>query len=215
MSVIIELKNVSKTFGSKQLFSSLNLAIEKGEFVSITGPSGVGKTTLLNIIALLEKSDSGDVIVCGKRNPRLGSRVASQLLRKEISYVFQNFGLIDDATVNENLDIAGHFLKMRRADKSELKESVLHLVGLPDILHEKVHYLSGGEQQRVALAKAIMKDSSIILADEPTGSLDDANRDGILAIFRHLNENGKTIVFVTHDQEVSRAASRQIALGIA
>lgn len=212
MTPVLELIDVNKAFGSKQVLESMGLSVEEGEFVSIIGPSGLGKSTILNIMGLLDSVDSGDVVICGKRNPRIGSRIATNLLRHKISYIFQNFGLVDDATVEYNLSIAARFVKLNRLDKDELMKSALYRVGLTDMFSEKVHHLSGGEQQRIAIAKAMIKQSKIILADEPTGSLDSDNRDIVLGLLKELQEQGKTIVVVTHDETVSQAGDRVITL---
>ena len=169
----ISLKNITKKFGNKVIFKNFNLNIKKGDFVSIMGPSGTGKSTLLNIIGLLESKDSGDIKILDYLNPKFNSKEGVYLLRKEISYLFQNYGLVENKTVNYNLKMATHFLKLSKNEENKKIKDALSKVGLENIENEKVYSLSGGEQQRVALAKIILKPSSIILADEPTGSLDE------------------------------------------
>ena len=183
----IILSNICKRFGEKTLFENFSLKIERGEFLSIMGESGAGKTTLLNMMGLLDRPDSGTVVLCGQKNPAFSSRTAVNLRRRHISYLFQNYGLIDTETVENNMRIATHFKR-------------------------KVYTLSGGEQQRVALAKVIAKSPQIIFADEPTGSLDECNRDYVLEILQELNYQGKTIVVVTHDPHVNECAQRHIML---
>jgi len=205
----IELKNITKKFGDREIFKDFNLSVEKGEMVAITGPSGKGKSTLLNIMGLLEKPDAGDVIIQGIKNP-WSEKKQIALYRYTIGYLFQNYALIDQETVSKNLDIALAYVKT--SNKKKMKEEALQRVGLLDKLNHKVYQLSGGEQQRIALARLILKKNDIILADEPTGSLDAANRDHVLEILQSFNEEGKTVIIVTHDPEVANACSRVVAL---
>ncbi len=209
----ITLSNINKSFGKKALFRDYSLTIEAGEFVAIKGESGAGKTTLLNIIGLLEAPDSGSVTLCGVKNPSFFSRAAVELRRHRLSYLFQNYGLVDTDTVESNMRLATRFGKAKgKAEKKRIADALAQ-VGLTGYERRKVYTLSGGEQQRVALAKIIAKSPDIILADEPTGSLDARNRDIVLAMLRQLNEEGKTIVVVTHDPTVSACAKRHINLG--
>lgn len=208
--MVIELKNVNKKYGNKDLFNNLNLSIKKGEMVAITGASGCGKSTLLNILGLIDKPDSGEVIICDNKNPYDNEKVKLNLFRYNIGYLFQNYALVDNYTVSKNLDIALEYVKSN--NKKELKEEALKKVGLLDKLNSKVFELSGGEQQRIALARLMIKRNDIILADEPTGSLDASNRDIILKLLRDLNNEGKTIVIVTHDNVVADMCTRKISL---
>ena len=152
--------------------------------VAITGPSGSGKTTLLNIIGMLENHDRGTVKLFGENRPRVHSRKAQRILRNRLSYLFQNFALIENATVDQNLDIPLIYSKKTRKEKQESKMAALQKVGLDISFKQKVHELSGGEQQRVAIARILLKPCELILADEPTGSLDDDNRNEIMEILR-------------------------------
>lgn len=204
----IILSNVCKKFGNKVLFDNLSLKVERGEFLSIMGESGAGKTTLLNIMSLLEKPDSGNITICGYKNPTFYSRKAINLRRNYISYLFQNYGLIDTETVENNLKIAIHFKSINK--KQNLISNALEQVGLQGYEKRKVYTLSGGEQQRVALAKVIAKSPQIIFADEPTGSLDEANRNYVLKILKELNCKGKTIIVVTHDPYVNDCAKKHM-----
>ncbi|MFT4416681.1 ATP-binding cassette domain-containing protein [Fredinandcohnia humi] len=202
---MITIKNVSKAFEDKVLFSNLNLNIEDGEFVIFSGPSGCGKTTLLNMVGAIEKIDSGEIQVDGidisKRKNQL------QYFRKKVGFLFQNFALVDNKTVRENLRL------VRKDSKTNITmEKALESVGLIDKIDKKVYTLSGGEQQRVALARLMLKKSDVILADEPTGSLDKNNAKIVLNILKELNEQGKTIILVTHDEEVKKQGSRVINL---
>ena len=208
--MIIELKNINKKYGSRELFQNLDFSIKKGEMVAITGASGSGKSTLLNIMGLIDKPDSGEVLICGNKNPYDKEKIKLNLFRNNIGYLFQNYALVDNYTVSKNLDIALEYVKVTDKDKKKLKEEALDKVGLLDKLNNKVFELSGGEQQRVALARLMLKKNDIILADEPTGSLDENNKNIILKLLNQLNNEGKTIVVVTHDKVVADICHREI-----
>lgn len=210
--VVISLKNICKSFGNKVIFDNFNLNVEEGEFLCITGVSGKGKTTLLNIIGLLEKPDSGSINIMGYDNPEIDSKSGIKLLRSNISYLFQNYGLVDNETVEYNLKIATRFLKLSKNDEKKKIEEALNTVGLSGYEKNKIFQLSGGEQQRVAMARILIKPTSIVLADEPTGSLDSDNRDLIMELLTKVNEQGKTVIIVTHDKEVVKCAKRVIEL---
>ena len=208
----ITLTNIEKKFGDKILFHDFSLAIERGEFLAIMGESGAGKTTLLNIMGLLEKPDSGAVTICGQKNPAFSSRSAVELRRHRISYLFQNYGLVDTETVENNMRTATHFKRIGKKEERRLIAEALEQAGLKGYEKRKVYTLSGGEQQRVALAKVIAKSPQIIFADEPTGSLDEHNRNDVLALLKEFHRRGKTIVVVTHDPYVNACAARHIML---
>ena len=206
--MIIQLKNIDKKYGNKYLFKNLDFSIKKGEMIAITGASGSGKSTLLNIIGLIDKPDSGEVLICGNKNPYDKEKIKLNLFRNNIGYLFQNYALVDNYTVSKNLDIALEYVKDK--DKNKLKEEALDKVGLLGKLNNKVFELSGGEQQRVALARLMLKENNIILADEPTGSLDEDNKAIILKLLKELNNEGKTVVIVTHDKVVADMCDREI-----
>ncbi|PEI85203.1 ABC transporter ATP-binding protein [Bacillus toyonensis] len=206
----IELKNISKKYENKQVLDNFNLVVNKGEMMAITGQSGTGKSTLLNIVGLLEEPDSGDVIIQGIENAWKSEKKQIELFRYTIGYLFQNYALIDNETVSKNLDVALEYVKL--PNKDEKKKEVLEKVGLLDKLNSKIYQLSGGEQQRIALARLMLKKNDIILADEPTGSLDEVNRDQVLSILKSLNNEGKTILIVTHDPEVSKICTNVVTL---
>ena len=209
---IITLKDICKKYDDKIIFDNFNLEIPKGDFVSIIGESGAGKSTLLNIIGLLENADSGDLIINNIKNPKLSRKSGVLLLRNNISYLFQNYGLIDNETVLENLLISLHFIHKSKKEKKIKISEALKKVGLNGYENKKIYKLSGGEQQRVALAKIILKPCDIILADEPTGSLDENNKLDVLHILQEFNEEGKTVVVVTHDSVVAKCSKRNIIL---
>ena len=167
---------------------------------------------MLNIMGLLEKPDSGAVTICGQKNPAFSSRAAVELRRHRISYLFQNYGLVDTETVENNMRTATHFKRIGKKEERRLIAEALEQAGLKGYEKRKVYTLSGGEQQRVALAKVIAKSPHIIFADEPTGSLDEHNRNDVLALLKEFHRRGKTIVVVTHDPYVNACAARHIML---
>ncbi|MED5049451.1 ABC transporter ATP-binding protein [Bacillus siamensis] len=205
---MITLNNISKTFDEKPVLSNFSLQIKENEFVSIVGKSGSGKTTLLNIIGLLDTPHSGDIEILGFRTPK--SNDVMKLRRENLGYIFQNYVLMDNETVLTNLQLSTAYAKDFKKEK--LTES-LEMVGLDkSFLKKKVYQLSGGEQQRVAIARIILKPCDIILADEPTGNLDESNKNIILSLFHQLKDMGKTIICVTHDQEIANGSDRVINL---
>lgn len=206
---MIELIDVSKRYGDKVIFDNYSLAIKKGEFVAIVGKSGCGKSTLLNLIGLLERPDKGYICIDGSEGIRSHTVEATKLLRYKISYLFQNFALIDEETVFYNLKIALRYTKGNKRDKIK---KALDIVGLSGYENKRIYQLSGGEQQRVALARVMIKPSKIILADEPTGSLDVGNRDLVMDMLKTFQKQGKTIVLVTHDMAVANQCDRIIEL---
>ncbi len=211
--MLLEIKDLRKDYGLKGIFRNISMQIHEGEMIAITGPSGCGKSTLLNIIGLIEVYDEGQLYIFGEEAPRPNSRAANQFIRKHISYLYQNYALVEYLTVEENLRMALKYVQKSNYAKIDMMKLTLESVGLYDCLTMKICELSGGEQQRVAIARAILKPCDIILADEPTGSLDDKNRDSILAILKDINKQGKTILTVTHDAEVARNCSRLIRMG--
>ncbi|WP_083521011.1 ABC transporter ATP-binding protein [Alicyclobacillus kakegawensis] len=212
MATICELVRVHKRYGRRIVLDDYSLTVADGEMVAITGKSGAGKTTVLNLMGLLEKPDKGVVRVFGRPSPQIGSRQASRLLRTRIGYLFQNYALVDEETVDANLEVALMYAKKSKRERQRQKETALAEVGLEIPLHSKVYELSGGEQQRVAVARILLKPCDLILADEPTGSLDACNRDAILEILKNLNRAGKTIVIATHDPHVVAACTRTVQL---
>lgn len=209
---MLTIKNLTKKFENKTVFDHFNLTVEPGELVAITGPSGSGKSTLLNILGLIENFDQGDYLLFGEQNVKPNSKLAQQLIRDKISYLFQNFALIEEETVEANLLLAVRYLKADQKTKKATISSALQRVGLAGYEKSHIFELSGGQQQRVAVERAIIKPSELILADEPTGSLDLKNRDEIMTLLRELNQQGKTIIVVTHDQAVADQCQREVYL---
>lgn len=212
MKTVCELVNVSMRYQDHMVLENINLKVCEGEMLAITGKSGSGKTTVLNIMGLLENPSGGTVKLFDKNSPRIGSAQANRLLRTRIAYLFQNYALIDDETVDYNLEIPLLYSRKTRKEKQKLKIDALEKVGLDIPLKQKIYGLSGGEQQRVAIARTLLKSCDLILADEPTGSLDADNRNEIVKLLKGLNNEGKTIVIVTHDQYVAEACDRIIKL---
>lgn len=206
---IVELKNVSKSYGDKNVLNNLSTKIEEGTFNVIMGASGSGKSTILNIIGLLDKATSGDVILFGQKNIRPFSMKAEQMIKNKIGYLFQNFALIENETVVNNLKLA---LENVRGNKKEKISEALKEVGLEGYENKKIFKCSGGEQQRVAIARLLLKPCELILADEPTGSLDIKNREIVVKLLKNMQELGKTIIVVSHDPFFEEIADNVIDL---
>lgn len=209
---MIELKNITKKFENKTVFANFNLQINQNEMVAIIGPSGSGKSTLLNILGLIDKVDDGDYQFEQYTNIKPNSRLAQKIIREKISYLFQNFALIEEDTVLQNLLLALKYVKQSKKEKTEIITAALQKVGLSEYLNSKIYELSGGQQQRIAVARAIIKPSELVLADEPTGSLDSKNRDEIIKLLLELNDAGKTVIVVTHDSHVAEKCHRVLEL---
>lgn len=205
----IEMKHIRKSYGDKKVLEDFNLYVEKGEFIGIRGESGKGKSTLLNIAGLLEPCE-GEIKIDGNA---VTSKDYKNLLKRfhiKIGYLFQNFALIDDTFVYDNLKIV-----QKRFSKENRKKimEVLYKVGFSEnILKQKVYQLSGGEQQRIALARIMLYDSDIILADEPTGSLDRKNKEIVMKLLVNLQKEKRTILMVGHDDDALKYCSRIVQL---
>ncbi|PFB16958.1 ABC transporter ATP-binding protein [Bacillus cereus] len=205
---MIELIDVNKIYGQKNLFHNINLTINEGEFVVINGMSGSGKSTLLNIIGHLDQADKGSVKINGNF---YNKKKEIQELRKHFfGYIFQNYALLDNESVENNLNL---IFKSKIENKMEQIKQVLNMVGLDNtMLKLKVNQLSGGEQQRVAIARVLLKPFKVILADEPTGNLDDKNKVIIFQLLKSIQQNGKTVICVSHDPDIITYATRIITL---
>lgn len=205
---MIQLINISKSYNKSKIIDKFNINILKGDFIAITGDSGSGKSTLLNIMGLLEAKDEGDLIINGIKNPSKKETLILQ--RNFFGYVFQNYALIENETVEKNLKISLKYQK--HINRLEKINNVLKLIGLEGYNKKKIFELSGGEQQRIALARVMLKECEIVFADEPTGNLDKKNRDIVFEILKKLNNQGKTVVFVTHDLDLANQANKIINL---
>ncbi|MBE6841789.1 MAG: ATP-binding cassette domain-containing protein [Ruminococcus sp.] len=201
---MIELKGIYKSFDGQMIFENFSETIKDGEFIVFNGESGCGKTTLLNMIGAIENADKGCILVDGIDIGRRKNKI--KYFRDKVGFLFQNFALVEEETVEENLKI------VKGIKDRQLIDDVLCRVGLKNYGNKKVYKLSGGEQQRVALARLILKKCDIILADEPTGSLDKKNASMVVDILRSLNDEGKTVILVTHDDDIKKIGSRIINL---
>lgn len=208
---MIELQHIWKQFGSRIIFSDLNLNFQSGMVYALIGDSGCGKTTLLNMLAKLETFDKGEIIYKGKS---LTSLKNEEFYRNELGYLFQNFGLLESQTIRENLELGLIGKKQnKKQEKERLLLQALQAVRLDYLsLNQKVYELSGGEAQRVALAKIILKDPPLILADEPTASLDPKNSKEIMEILLELRNANRTIIIATHNPSIWKMADQVIHL---
>lgn len=209
---VIKLENIYKEFNGNKVIDNVNLSIQDGEMVAIMGKSGKGKTTLLNIIGLITRPTSGNLYLFDKKNVDIHSKQSMLLRRDKIGYLFQNYGLVEDETVKWNLNIALEYKKLSKKERNHRIIEALKMLHLEGLIKKHVYMLSGGEQQRIAMLKLYLQESQLILADEPTGSLDEENRDIIIQMLRDFNNKGKTIVIVTHDHYVAQECSRIINL---
>ncbi len=213
---ILKIKNLTKSFNSgeqsTQVLKSISFSVFDGEFVAISGPSGCGKSTLLNIMGLLDTPDSGDYFIDGLQVANMNSAQRAQIRGNRIGFVFQSFNLIDEYTVLENIALPLKY----RGDSVEQRNArafdCLDKVGLSDKAQLFPNQLSGGQQQRISIARALAGDSGIMLVDEPTGNLDSKNGDAVMALLQDLNQQGTTIVLVTHDPRYADMANRTIGL---
>ena len=215
--MLIELRNVTKVYGSGPgafgALDDISVIVERGEFLSVIGPSGSGKSTLLNLMAGLDVPDGGQILLEGQDLARMSDRALSNLRLREIGFVFQSFNLFPALTVWDNVAWPLEFAGVKRARLRAQVEDVLRRVGLADRHARRPGELSGGEQQRAAIARALVNEPSIILADEPTGSLDSQTGDSILALLSGLNrEHGVSIVMVTHRSDAACWSDRTIEL---
>lgn len=210
----VRVESLCKSFGAHQVLADLSFSIRERETVAVTGPSGCGKTTLLNILGLLDSPDSGTVALAGRRYPKIGGRDAMLLRRTEVNYLFQSFALIESRTVRDNLMLALRYTKLGKAEKRARMVEALSRFGLANRLNAVANELSGGEKQRVAICRAMLKPGNLILADEPTGSLD-ARMAGIVmdALVEATHREGKTLVVVTHDMAMAEKCGRVLRLG--
>ena len=207
--VILELRDVSKIYESVNALSNINLKVKKGDWIAIMGSSGSGKTTMMNIIGCMDRPSNGQVLINGVDISKENQKNLTNIRREKIGLIFQQFHLISYLTALENVMVAQYYHSM--IDEKEALEA-LRKVGLADRAKHLPSQLSGGEQQRVCIARALIKNPEIILADEPTGNLDEANEVMVIEIFKQLHKEGATIIVVTHDPEVGDEAMRKITL---
>ena len=206
---ILTLKDVSKIYGELKALDNINLTVEKGEWLAIMGPSGSGKTTMMNIIGCMDKASIGEVILDDTNISKLSPKELTEIRRDKIGLIFQQFHLVNYLTAVENIMMAQYYHSM--PDEEEAM-AALEAVGLADRAKHLPNQLSGGEQQRLCIARALINHPSILLADEPTGNLDEKNEYIVMDIFEKLHNAGSTIIVVTHDPEVGDEAERMIVL---
>jgi len=213
---MIKITNLEKIYRTEEVetvaLNKLSMEVKEGEFVAVMGPSGCGKSTLLNILGLLDDPDSGSFIFNGVEVAHFNERKRSEMRKKIIGFVFQSFNLIDELTVYENVELPLIYTGVKPAERKERVEKVLDKM---QIMHRRKHFpqqLSGGQQQRVAVARAVVNNPRLILADEPTGNLDSINGNEVMELLTDLNEQGTTIVMVTHSEHDARFSHRIIRM---
>ncbi len=213
---IIKTVNLSRFFRSNEIvtpaLNGINLEVSAGEFVAIMGPSGCGKTTLLNILGLIDNPSMGQYHFFGQETSRMGEKEKARLRKGKIGFVFQNFNLIEELNVYENVELPLVYLGIKRENRAQIVNETLERL---KILHRSDHFpsqLSGGQQQRVAIARAVVTKPVLLLADEPTGNLDSINGEEVMSILNQLNSEGTTVIIVTHSERDSDYARRIIQL---
>ncbi|MCB0620640.1 MAG: ABC transporter ATP-binding protein [Saprospiraceae bacterium] len=213
---MIELKNIRKAYTTEytklEVLKGIDMNIEHGEFLSIMGSSGSGKSTLLNIIGILDDYDSGDYRFDGELIKGLSQRQAAQYRNRLIGFVFQSFNLLSFKTALENVALPLYYQKVDRRKRQTVAMEYLDMVGLKDWAHHLPNQMSGGQQQRVAIARALISQPKVILADEPTGALDTNTSYEVMKIFREINQQGITIIVVTHEHDIANMTKRIIHL---
>ncbi len=213
---MIRTNNLQKIFRTEEVettaLNNVSIEIKEGEFVSIMGPSGCGKSTLMNILGLLDNPSGGEYYFLGTEVSKFTERQRAMMRKENIGFVFQSFNLIDELTIYENVELPLLYLKVSVSERKKKVESVLERM---NIMHRRNHFpqqLSGGQQQRVAVARALVANPKIILADEPTGNLDSSHGDEVMKMLTDLNENGTTVVMVTHSPTYAEYGNRVIHL---
>ena len=213
---MIKIKDLEKIYRTEEVetiaLNKLSMEVKEGEFVAVMGPSGCGKSTLLNILGLLDDSDNGSFVFNGVEVGKFNERKRAEMRKHNIGFVFQSFNLIDELTVYENVELPLIYTGVKTADRKAQVEAVLDKM---KIMHRRNHYpqqLSGGQQQRVAVARAVVNNPKLILADEPTGNLDSANGNEVMELLTDLNEQGTTIIMVTHSEHDARFSHRIIRM---
>jgi putative ABC transport system ATP-binding protein len=214
MSPVIEVRDLRKTYGSGDTavhaLRGLDLTVQKGEYIAIMGASGSGKSTLLNILGCLDIATSGQYLLDGIDTGEFDEEQLSLLRNRKIGFVFQSFNLVPRTTALANVELPLVYAGVRRTQRRERALAALDLVGLKDRTHHRPNELSGGQQQRVAIARALVTSPAIVLADEPTGNLDTESSREVLGILDRLNASGRTVVLITHEDEVASHAMRTV-----
>jgi len=213
---MIQIKDLTKVFRTEEVetraLNGIDMRVDKGEFIAIMGPSGCGKSTLLNILGLLDNPSSGQYLLDGKEVGNLKEKERTQARKGNIGFVFQSFNLIEEMTVAENVELPLVYLKIRASERKKRVEDTLKKMNISHRANHFPNQLSGGQQQRVAIARAVIANPKLILADEPTGNLDSKNGKDVMDLLTELNQEGATIVMVTHSQHDASFAHRIINL---
>ena len=213
---MIKVSDIVKIYknGSMELkvLKGLNLSVSEGEYVAFMGPSGSGKSTLMNILGCLDSLTSGTYILDNQDVSTIKGNALAEIRNKKIGFVFQTFNLLPKMTALENVALPALYAGVKKAERLKKATEVLESVGLGERIHHKPNEMSGGQRQRVAIARAIINNPKILLADEPTGNLDSKSGEEVLEIFKKLNDNGTTIVMVTHEEDVAEHCKRIIRL---
>ena len=210
---VLEISSACKSFGQLEVLKGVNLNIKKGERIALMGPSGSGKSTLLNCISGVENLDSGDIFLNGSSIRELNRSGVETLRRESIGYIFQSFHLLPTLTAFENIELPAQLIDMPKDERIEKVRKILKLVGLSSRSQHKPDELSGGERQRVAIARALIHNPHLVLADEPTGSLDSKSGDDVLSLLEELSiEQGVSLLMVTHDRTSTRICNRVISI---
>lgn len=216
MTKLIELKGINKTYknGDQELrvLKDIDLEVEKGEFVAIMGPSGSGKSTLMNVIGLLDRPTSGEYFLEGQEVGNLSEKKLARVRNEQIGFVFQQFFLLSKLNAFQNVELPLIYAGVHPAKRKEIAEQYLEKVELGSRMHHLPSELSGGQKQRVAIARALVNRPAIVLADEPTGALDSKTGEQIMDLLTKLNQEGKTIIMVTHEPEIAAFANRRIVI---
>ncbi len=214
--MLLELKEIFKNYSQGGIdvpvLKNINLGVEEGEYVAIMGPSGSGKSTLMNIVGCLDKPTSGSFFLDGSDISTLNDKMLSRIRNKYIGFVFQNFNLLPRQTALQNVELPLQYAAVPRKERKMLCKDALIKVGLEDRMYFKPTQLSGGQKQRVAIARAMVNSPKILLADEPTGALDSKSGIQVMQLFRKLNEEGVTVIMITHAREVAEQADRIISI---
>ncbi|MDD7888055.1 ABC transporter ATP-binding protein [Flavivirga sp. 57AJ16] len=213
---MIKIKDLEKYYKTEELqtiaLNKLSFEVKQGEFIAVMGPSGCGKSTLLNILGMLDDSDGGSFIFNGEEVINYNERKRASIRKHNIGFVFQSFNLIDQLTVFENVELPLIYTGVKKAERKKKVEAVLEKM---QIMHRRKHFpqqLSGGQQQRVAVARAVVNDPKLILADEPTGNLDSSNGNEVMELLTELNDQGTTIIMVTHSEHDAKYSHRIIRM---
>ncbi len=216
MAEIIKVENVKKIYrmGDNEVraLDGVSLVVEEGEFLIVMGPSGSGKTTLLHLMGCLDKPTEGEIYIASTPVSKLNDSQLAKIRNKMVGFVFQQFNLLPRLTALENVELPMIYAGVPKSARRKKAKELLELVGLGDRLHHRPTQLSGGQMQKVAIARALANDPMVLLADEPTGNLDSKSGEEILKIFSELNERGQTIIIVTHDPEVAKHAGRIVRM---